>query len=119
MCAEASADMTSLKTADPLTEGYSRRSFLTSTVVSTMSVALLDRARAQPAPPQPGPADMRQPVNMTLRVNGRGHDVALDVRTTLLDALREHIGLTGSKKGCDHGQSGACTVLVDNKPGLS
>jgi xanthine dehydrogenase YagT iron-sulfur-binding subunit len=112
--------MTSSKSATgPLIEGCSRRSFLTSTVASTMTVALLDRARAQTAAPQPGPPDLRRPVNMTLHINGRGHDVALDVRTTLLDALREHIGLTGSKKGCDHGQCGACTVLVDNKRVLS
>ena len=49
---------------------------------------------------------------LTLVVNGTAHRLRLDHRTTLLDALREHLGLTGTKKGCDHGQCGACTVLV-------
>jgi xanthine dehydrogenase YagT iron-sulfur-binding subunit len=52
-------------------------------------------------------------VDVRLAVNGARHDLRLDPRTSLLDALREHLGLTGSKKGCDHGQCGACTVLID------
>ena len=54
-------------------------------------------------------------MQITLTVNGRAHDIHLDPRTTLLDALREHLGLTGSKKGCDHGQCGACTVLLNGR----
>lgn len=52
---------------------------------------------------------------MSLKVNGKAYDLQIDPRTTLLDALREHLHLTGTKKGCDHGQCGACTVLIEGR----
>src|SRR5216684_3935481 len=54
-------------------------------------------------------------LEITLRVNGATHRLSVDTRTTLLDLLREQLGVTGPKKGCDHGQCGACTVLLDGR----
>jgi len=58
-------------------------------------------------------------MDIALNVNGREHSLSVDVRTTLLDLLRERLGLTGSKKGCDQGQCGACTVLLDGRSVLA
>jgi xanthine dehydrogenase YagT iron-sulfur-binding subunit len=65
---------------------------------------------------QPRDAELPvSPVTVELQINGHKHNLSLDPRTTLLDALREHLALTGSKKGCDHGQCGACTVLLEGR----
>jgi xanthine dehydrogenase YagT iron-sulfur-binding subunit len=63
------------------------------------------------------PRDDREPTSLdvSLRINGGEHRLRLDTRTTLLDALREHLALTGTKKGCDLGQCGACTVLIEGR----
>ena len=65
--------------------------------------------------PANGGAERGAPVDVTLQINGHLHRLRLDPRTTLLDALREHVAMTGTKKGCDHGQCGACTVLLDGR----
>jgi xanthine dehydrogenase YagT iron-sulfur-binding subunit len=58
-------------------------------------------------------------MEITLRVNGEPQRLLVDTRTSLLDLLRERLGLTGAKKGCDHGQCGACTVLLDGRRALA
>jgi xanthine dehydrogenase YagT iron-sulfur-binding subunit len=88
------------------------------TVIETGTTALLLTAlprAAFAASPIEGDEPPPPPVKIELQINGRPHSLTLDPRTTLLDALREHLALTGSKKGCDHGQCGACTVLIEGR----
>jgi xanthine dehydrogenase YagT iron-sulfur-binding subunit len=104
-------------------DGLSRRGFIgRATVVSvgaTLTSVPLETAAAQaPATAIPSPAGENE-IWVVLRVNGDRTRLAIDPRVTLLDTLRERLGLTGTKKGCDRGQCGACTVHVDGQRVLS
>ncbi len=99
-----------------------RRSFLAFGTVAASAAATAPQARA--AVPDAAAAEAAGQsgapmVAMVLNVNGQDRPLVADVRTSLLDALREHLALAGSKKGCDHGQCGACTVHIDGRAELS
>ena len=98
--------------------GLNRRSFLGSLAAAGAGLSLRAHAQSEPAdgtPPSAGSAAREHTAHVTLRVNGAPHELLLDTRITLLDALREHLNLTGTKKGCDRGQCGACTVIADGR----
>jgi xanthine dehydrogenase YagT iron-sulfur-binding subunit len=97
-----------------------RRSFLAAAGASaTLPLTARGAGAQQETAIGAPPAQPRDKINFTLRINGQDHLLALEPRVTLLDALRDHVHLTGTKKGCDHGQCGACTVHVDGKRVLS
>jgi xanthine dehydrogenase YagT iron-sulfur-binding subunit len=95
----------------------SRRAFLTTTGTAGMVAALEvgDVMGQTPPANPPGTKNGHGTVPITLRINGKEHRLRVDPRTTLLDCLRENVALTGTKKGCDHGQCGACTVHVNDR----
>ena len=100
--------------SDDLVGQPSRREVLGTGAVTASMLSVPAIARAA------GPAQQHQlptlePVTVTLSVNGQKHSLSLDTRTSLLDMAREHLKLTGSKKGCDHGQCGACTMIVNGR----
>lgn len=97
--------------------GLSRRGFLKTVSAGTVAGGLIGETAAPPrasaqAPALAGPG----PIPLELNINGKLEKVSVEPRVTLLDTLRNHLDLTGSKKVCDRGTCGACTVLLDNKP---
>jgi xanthine dehydrogenase YagT iron-sulfur-binding subunit len=91
-----------------------RREFIEGAGLAAGSMAVTGALEALPADPAEQPA-----MRVTVIVNGHPHTIAVEPRTTLLDALREQLHLTGTKKGCDRGECGACTVLIDGRRVLS
>ena len=102
-------------------EGLSRRDFLRGAGVTVsggllMGVPAATEASASPPPPAAPGVEGPGPVPITLLVNGKSRQVTVEPRVTLLDALRDHLAITGSKKVCNRATCGACTVLMDGKP---
>jgi xanthine dehydrogenase YagT iron-sulfur-binding subunit len=112
------------KRDDPLAGGISRRDFLRGGAVAgalgsagLLAGELVEGAKGQPTPRMEAGVEVfgPGPVPMRLRINGKSYDLKLEPRTTLLDALRDHLELTGAKKVCDRGTCGACTVILAGK----
>ena len=92
----------------------SRREVVIAAAMAPMMVGVAGGATAQSAPASIATSATARPISrVSLNVNGAVREIELDARATLLDALREHLHLTGTKKGCDHGQCGACTVHIN------
>ena len=107
-------------TGQPFLGRVSRRSFLSH--LGAAGIAATTPVFASASPHAPSAVEVTSPadgvegaVPVTLRINGKEHNLKLDPRTTLLDCLRENLNLPGTKKGCDHGQCGACTVHVNGR----
>lgn len=100
--------------ASPLQQELRRRSVIAA-AATTAAIGAVPAARAQSPADTPTRGEKATAFKVSFTVNGRTHDLELDPRTTLLDALRERLRLTGTKKGCDHGQCGACTVLLEGR----
>ena len=97
-----------------MTNSFTRRGFMQS-AAAVAAVTHLPPGVAAESTPAPAPIPTAPAQQVALNINGKVQQLSLEPRVTLLDALREYAGLTGSKKGCDRGQCGACTVLVNGR----
>jgi xanthine dehydrogenase YagT iron-sulfur-binding subunit len=95
-------------------KGVSRRSFLSSVSAAPIATVAMGQAR-KPTATAPA-ANPHEPVKLTLKVNGRASRLLVEPRETLLSTLREKLGMTGTKPGCERGECGTCTVLIDGVP---
>ena len=92
-----------------------RRNFIRSALAAATTVTVPLASAAAPVTTAAGQPQFAEAMPLTLRINGKPHVLSVEPRVTLLDVLRETIGLSGTKKGCDRGQCGACTVLIDGQ----
>jgi xanthine dehydrogenase YagT iron-sulfur-binding subunit len=99
--------------------GLTRRTLVTGTITAATAIPLAAVAPTHGATQLAAPQALTTGVTVSMRINGQTYTFSVDARTSLLDLLRDHAGLTGTKKGCDHGQCGACTVLTDGQRTLS
>jgi len=95
------------------TEGFTRRGFLGSVSAGAVAAAAGVSSRAEAVPEITAPGEM---VQLALSINGRLHRLLVEPRWTLLFVLRERLGITGTKAGCERGECGSCTVLIDDRP---
>jgi xanthine dehydrogenase YagT iron-sulfur-binding subunit len=106
---------------EPASPTFSRRSFITTAAATSAAALPLHAAQNAQSTERAARSASAQDARVTvsLRINRQKHALSVDPRTTLLDAIRDHAGLTGTKKGCGHGQCGACTVHLDGRRVLS